>query len=270
MSMISNRHSLAIAALATSALLTGGQAQAATLVNPYGSDGPGTGLQTKLNTLVTPAAGDTWNPGTLSVSDYDNGTVKNGQSALDVLWNLAGAQASATIVLEIAGNAGNNTFGFYDSTDSTKKAQLFAGAASSGSKVYVKFNGTTLQSSADNVNFSNVSGGGFGSTTFGFYLQGPAGTFYSDPTLNGGKDNLVAYQGFDGRKLSVAGNPTDWDSKSFVLGWEDLNLSNSDKDYNDLVLLVSQITPVPEPSTYVAGALLLIPVLVQVRRRMRA
>lgn len=278
-------HRITLALALTGALLTAGSARA-TLVAAFGSDGRGTGLQTKLNPLVTPGSGDTWNPGSPngnSPADYVNGTVQTGQSLLDVLWNLAGPGASATIVLEIAGYSGQNTFGFYDSTDSSKKAQLFEGSDKAKDKVFVRFLGTQLQSSLSGAaeSFVDVSGGNFGSSTFGMYLQGPAGTFYSDPLLNGGNDNMVAYQGFgdttDGRKIRIGKKDVAWDANSYVIGWEDLVLSNSDKDYQDMVLLVSQITPysaapitaVPEASTLIAGALLILPLAASTVRIIR-
>lgn len=274
---------LAVAAIATGTLLM--QQSQATLVEAYGSDGQGTGLQTKLNPLVkvVPDSGDTWSKGSLSGSDYINGTVQLGQSPMDVFWNLAGPGASATIVLEIAGYSGANTFGFYDPADSSKKAQLFSGSDAAKSRVYVKFNGTQLQSSGNNRDWNNVIGGGFGSTTFGMYLQGPAGTFYSDPTMNpGGGDNLVAYQGALGRTIKIGKINTAWDANSYVLGWEDLVLASSDHDYQDMVLLVSQIipalpvagaTPVPEARTVIAGLLLLLPLgasTIRILRKNRA
>ena len=262
---------LKMAATLAGTLLMAGQLQANVTVNPVGSDGAGTGLQTELNSRVTPAAGDTWNPGTLSGSDYINGTVQNNQSPLTALWTLTGAGSSATIVLEIAGNAGANTFGFYDpSSPGTTQAQLFNGPAAAGSKVYLKFSGNQLQSSLDNLIWANVAKGGFSSTTFGMYLSGPGGTFFSD---GAGSQNLVAYQGFDGRTITIGANPEAWDANSYVIGWEDLPLSQSDLDYQDMVLLVSEVVPVPEPTTIIAGALLLLPLgasTLRVLRRNRA
>jgi hypothetical protein len=251
--------------LLVAAVLFGRQAQA-TIVNAYGSDGKGTGLQTKLNPLVTAASGDTWNPGVSNgntPADFVGGTVQNGQSLFDTHWTLAGPGSSATIVLEIAGHASGNRFGFYDPIDPTTRTELFPGAAGAGSKIYVKFSGTQLQSSTDNITFANI-GSSFNSTTFGMYLQYNSTVFFSDSSLNaGGGDNLVAYQGFGdtvtGRKINVNGSSLAWDANSYVLGWEDLVLSGSDRDYQDMVLLVSQITPVPEPATVLAGVLLLLP-----------
>lgn len=244
----------------------------ATYVAPVGSDGKGTGLQTKLNKLVTAGVGDTWSAGTLANGDYVGGTIQNGQSALDVLWALSGPGASSTtIVLEIAGNASVNTFGFYDPADPSKRAQIFAGSATGGSKLYIRFNGNQLQYSANNLNFSDVPNGNFSSQQFGVYMGSKVGVLYSNPALNSGNDNLVAYQGFGsgstGRKLKVGSVVNSWDANSYVLAWEDLSLPSSDKDYQDMVLLMSGVVPVPEPSTYVIGSLLLLPILLQLRRR---
>ena len=98
-------------------------------------------------------------------------------------------------------------------------------------------------------------------------LSGPGGTFLSAGI---GSGNLVAYQGFDGRTIKIGSQTVAWDANSYVLGWEDLPLSSSDLDYQDMVLLVSQVVPassepsvvpasVPEASTVIAGALLLLP-----------
>lgn len=245
-----------------------------TYVAPVGSDGKGTGLQTKLNGLLqTPMVpGDTWNRGTLSNGDYINGTVQLGQSASDIVWGLVGGSASmTTIVLEIAGNASVNTFGFYDPANPTKRAQLINGAATTGSKLYVRFNGTQLQSSGNGITFNNVANGNFSSTSFGVYLGTPSRVLYSDPSLNGGNDNLVAYQGYGSgnasRKIQAGSSLVKWDSSTYLMAWEDLNLPTSDKDYQDMVLLMSGVAPVPEPSSYVIAGLLLLPVLGAIRKQ---
>lgn len=251
------------------------QSAFATYVAPYGSDGAGTGLQTKLNTLVPnpSVAGDTWNRGTKVNSDYINGTVQNGQTPNDVLWNLVGvASSSATIVLEIAGNASVNSFGFYDPANPTKRAQLFGGAASNGSKVYVRFLGTQLQRSSNGTSWTDVANGNFSSATFGVYLGTPTRNLFSDPALNGGNDNLIALQGFgsgsNSRKIKTGSTTVaNWDANSYLMAWEDLNLPTSDKDYQDMVLLMSGVTPVPEPSTMVIAVGLLVPILTSLRRR---
>jgi hypothetical protein len=220
--------------------------------------------------------GDNWNRGTLVNGDYQGGTVQNGQSVLDVLWNLSGAvSSSSTIVLELAGNANVNTFGFYDPANPTKRAQLFGGSATAGSKVFVRFSGNQLQTSSTGANnsFANVANGNFSSSSFGVYLGAAQGIMYSDPALNGGYDNMIALKGYGntstGRKLKVGNTVNAWDADSYVLAWEDLRLTSSDKDYQDMVLLVSGVTPVPETSTTIALSFLLIPIAAQLRRQFR-
>jgi Domain of unknown function (DUF4114) len=86
--------------------------------------------------------------------------------------------------------------------------------------------------------------------------------WYSDPTLNsadGGKDHMVTFAvtGY----LATAGVASTYtaftDGPHYVIAFEDS--ANGDYDYNDLVVEVSGVAPVPEPTTVIAGALLLLP-----------
>jgi len=86
--------------------------------------------------------------------------------------------------------------------------------------------------------------------------------WYSDPTLNAadaGKDHMVTFavSGY----LATAGLASSYqafaDGTHYVIAFEDS--ANGDYDFNDLVVEVSGVTPVPEASTIIAGALLLLP-----------
>ena len=85
--------------------------------------------------------------------------------------------------------------------------------------------------------------------------------WYSDPTLNStdsGKDHMVTFavNGY----LATAGLASSYVAFAdthYVIAFEDS--ANGDYDYNDLVVEVSGVTPVPEPTTMIAGALLLLP-----------
>ena len=86
--------------------------------------------------------------------------------------------------------------------------------------------------------------------------------WYSDPALNSadsGKDHMVTFAvtGY----LTIAGDSSSYTAFAggphYVIGFEDS--ANGDYDYNDLVVEVSGVTPVPEPTTMIAGALLLLP-----------
>lgn len=150
----------------------------------------------------------------------------------------------STMVIEVAANASTNTFGIYDVADPTKYLELFSGAASSGGQAFLSVSDTYL--------FSVIGGSGvqFNGPTFGYYLRTGSGkTFYSQAILNGGDDQLVAYQG-DGDYIKLPTRPAGkWGSSSYVLAWEDTPLASSDKDYQDMVVYVESVTAVPEPGT---------------------
>ena len=48
--------------------------------------------------------------------------------------------------------------------------------------------------------------------------------------------------------FSITGGPS---AGNYVVGWEDLPLSSSDLDYQDLVIEVCGVRPVPEPATII-------------------
>ena len=80
---------------------------------------------------------------------------------------------------------------------------------------------------------------------------------YSDPALNGGVDRMVTFlvTGFLNTPGNTAGGYTSFSVPTYVIAFED----GSDIDYNDLVVQVQGVSPVPEPTTMVAGAMLLLP-----------
>ena len=128
-----------------------------------------------------------------------------------------GVDASA-LKIEIAGNAGINVFGWFEtnSTGSIVGAlhTIFTGPDSNGAVAV--FTPTTY---------------------YGLYFQGENGnTFYSVAGL-GSDPNYQHFAVFDG------GNGGFW------IGMEDLPFSHpTDFDYNDMIV---SITPVPEPTTLV-------------------
>ncbi len=150
----------------------------------------------------------------------------------------------ATMVIEVAANASTNTFGIYDIADPTKYLELFSGAASSGGQAFLSVTDTYL--------FSLVGGSSvqFNGPTFGYYLRTGSGqTFYSEASLNGGDDHMVAFQG-DGDYIKLPHRSAGkWGSSSYIQAWEDVALAGSDRDYQDMVVYVESVTAVPEPGT---------------------
>jgi hypothetical protein len=201
------------------------------------------------NITVAPVAGD---------SSVDVTTDALSDSA-DSIWSITGSGGSvSSFIIEIAGFAGANTFGIYDSTNSANMVELFDGAATEGyqSTVSIKLDGSVSVVATDQsgnfVSATNTAAGFFAGNSFGYYLESNGGptTWYSDSALNsGGGDQMLAFQGKNVDTIQI-GNFAQglWTDNEYILAWEDIALASSDKDYNDMVLLVESVTPVPLPA----------------------
>lgn len=209
----------------------------AALAVPFG-DG-GAALQGVLDDITTgPTAG----------SSRVNVTTDFLSDSTDSYWKIGGSGGSlSTLVIELAGFAENNRFGIYDAADPSKKVEIFAGAAAAGDQAVISI----LANGMVRLNFSNT-GIVFGGNRFGYYLDSSfyapdGGVWYSDTSLNGdGLDHMAAYQGV-GDTISIppyAAGP--WASNEYILAFEDLAASVSDRDYTDFVVLVESVSPVPD------------------------
>ena len=171
--------------------------------------------------------------------------VNTDQAAENGLFRIEASGGSiATMIIELAGNANTNTFGIYDPSNPSTFLQLFSGAQGSSNLAMLSVN---------NLNqFSLNLGTGvqFSSSTFGYYLGSAAGPkFYSQASLNGGADQMVAFKG-DNDMIALPGrSPGIWGSSSYILAWEDQAYGNSDKDFNDMVVYVESVTAIPEPGS---------------------
>jgi hypothetical protein len=150
--------------------------------------------------------------------------------------------------------------------------EVFAGASGSGASASLTFTSTS-----GTLEVKKLGGGSLtlaGQDSFGFYMKSQAGQlFHSRPGDNAaalsGQDHMVTLKGVDGLKLRSNGTTVDWNSGTYVLAWEDLPFSGSDRDYQDMVLHVSGVTPVPEASTYIAIGLLALPIGINALRLLR-
>ncbi len=216
--------------LAVSAIAFSAQA-GATVIN-------GSSLQNRLNDISYANSS-----GTIDADFYD---VDTSQLSNDGAWQLTASGGSFNrLIFELAGFASDNKFGIYDITDPNNRLEIFAGSASAGAFATVAQIGPTA--------FGTGSGSTavFSSNTFGYYLSGPGGTFYSQDVLNaGGADQMLAFQGGDDIYVDASGwGPGLFSGGEFILAWEDLKLAGSDRDYNDFVVMVESVTPVPAPGT---------------------
>src|SRR5574337_256527 len=194
--------------------------------------------------------------------------VYNGQYVPSSYWEIGATGGSVnTIMLEIAGNKNINSFGIYDPTDKTNTLQLFSGPDSAGDTATLKYIGGGVFKAAPFG--GSITSKTFGAgALFGYYLDTPYGSFYSDASMNGaggatypsGMPHMVAYQGGNGTKIGVNGVFGDFLNNEVLLAWEDQPFSGSDLDYNDFMVLVESVHSVPEPKIlgmFGLGALLI-------------
>lgn len=194
----------------------------------------GSSLQTIINDLYIAGGSSTALAPNVNTNQADEGGVFKIE---------ASGGSIATMIIEVAGNAGINTFGIYDLSNTANFLQLFSGPSTDGDQVFLSVNDA-------NKFTANGASKTFSSSSFGYYLGAANGNvFYSVATHNaGGADQMVAFRG-DGDTIKLPTRPAGvWGSSSYILAWEDLPLGNSDKDYNDMVVYVESVS-VPEPGT---------------------
>jgi hypothetical protein len=166
----------------------------------------------------------------------------------DSYWSIGAAGGSvATIIMELAGNATSNTFGIFDAANPNNYYTVFNGGNDAGDSAVLSIlaDGSVLFNWNDT--FVDFSG-----NTVGFFLgTASQGTFYSDSSLNsdGGADHMIALQGVGDWAQILPYAAGVWGPSEYVLGWEDLAYPGTDADFNDFVVMVESINPVPEPAT---------------------
>jgi len=232
--------------------------------------------QAELTVVPTTGSFDGNPPGTLYTvmqsllgsPTYDvNNPANRVNDSVDQVWNV-GPTGASTMVLTIAGYSGVNAFGIYNLSNPNQMIQIFAGGTAPTTSQTITYNSGTGKIT---VGANSLYVG----SDFGFYMATPGsstGYWYSQESLNNdGGDHMVTLTTSTAETLTLqpgsgipgaSGQTVAWNPGSYLLGWEDLPVAGSGKgdvDYQDMLVEVTGFTPVPEPTTMLAGAMLLLP-----------
>jgi hypothetical protein len=173
--------------------------------------------------------------------------------------------ATAFLLFEFGDYAPGNKFGIYDySVDGSGNVvlgdmlELFSGVAAPLISETIAFDLAAGTATATSTGVSaNID------ATFGFYItNAPGNTFYSHTALNtvDGIDHMMLFDTRDHVLPGLLGS-------NVVIAIEDL-LYGGDLDYNDMVVGISDVAPVPEPSTVLLLGAGIIGVVAIARKRL--
>jgi hypothetical protein len=179
-----------------------------------------------------------------SLQGYLNGVgesinVLTDQQDVQTWQSTVSSNSTFTLQIELAGNAPNNFIGIYNAGDVAPALDtVFPGAAGAGWFAVVSWRTAPTRAV---VNLFNDAAAlvstnqylGADKSSFGFYLQGPGGTFYTQDVRNGGDPQAVTFAG------------TGVNFGSWWLAFEDTPYAGSDHDFNDAVLFLESVNPGP-------------------------
>lgn len=161
---------------------------------------------------------------------YGAGNYTRVDDSFDQIWSINNGNTNA--VAKFAGNA--STFGYYAGntgvTDGTTFNSLF-NVTGSGYSVA----GSAANLSLNNIRWGLSSGGSF-------FSSQPADNLFTAPP---GQDMMVTFL-ITGNSGGFLGNQIG----NYVIAWEDIGSSGSDRDFNDAVIEISHSVPAPEPATF--------------------
>jgi len=142
---------------------------------------------------------------------------------------------NATLLAESAALESGNAFGIYSETTG-EQLQVFSGSDRAISGTTVSFDVSTGLATNNETGATARIG-----TTFGLFIDNGLGTvWYSDPEMNGGDDFAGLYDTIGTSGEGLFGS-------NIVAAFEDT--ATGDRDYNDMVVGLTDVTAVPEPGT---------------------
>lgn len=177
----------------------------------------------------------------------------NTQSGASVFTSGGSGGSVASFIIAVAGNASVNEFGLYQYGTPGYQIPIFSGAVVSPTQATVTFFADGSVKITNTGLTGDVVSGTYNSfgNTFGFYLENTTSgsVFYSEDSLNGANAQALFYQG-NNSTIQIPGFAAgSFGPNEYIIAWEDVAFGSSDKDFNDLVVIVESINPVPEPAT---------------------
>lgn len=182
------------------------------------------------------------------------------QTGYQLFQNTATSNSTASFMFEIAGFASKNQFGIYNVSNPLEKVEVFDGANYSGAASTIYFTDSAIvvwtgQLDPDTGDLVTPPPPTFTEydynwNKFGFYLKRDNTTFYTQTSLNdGGYEQAVVYQGDNQTVLDLPGRKSGrFMDNEYIIAFENMWLGGrTDRDYNDLVVMVESIEPFPEP-----------------------
>jgi hypothetical protein len=165
--------------------------------------------------------------------------VNTDQMDAQVWSSSASGNSLLTLMVELTGNAPANAFGIYNAALAAPPLyQIFPGAAAPGWFAVMSFKTAPVRvvvNLFDNNAFpqGTTTYLGADANNFGFYIQGPGGTLYSQDGRNpGASAQMLAYQG-------TGVNFGEW-----WLCFEDTSVSaGGDQDFDDAVIILESVNP---------------------------
>ncbi|MEQ1833725.1 MAG: hypothetical protein ABL977_11775 [Candidatus Eisenbacteria bacterium] len=155
--------------------------------------------------------------------------------------------ATFTVQLELSATAAANTVGLYNASAGIPALyQVFPGAATANWFATASFRTAPARVIVTLFDDNAIIQGqttylGADANDFGFYIQGPNGTFYTQDARNPG--------GPGGTAQALAFKATGGNSGNWWLAFEDAGPANSDRDFDDCVLFMESVNPTPVKST---------------------
>ncbi len=170
--------------------------------------------------------------------------VATDQNSTQAWTRTSSSTTTFTIQVELSVNANLNDFGMYNGTAVVPVLfQLLPGSAGAASLATGTFRpGNLLVVNRFDALANLISSQtfpGVDPNSFGFYLQGPGGTFFTQDARNpGGRAQAITFQG-------TGGNAGTW----WLCFEESSVAAGSDQDFDDSVMLMESVNPTPVNTT---------------------